>query len=167
MTARAWSGRPPCWRRRLGAHPAAPAGPFGVLGLDPGADLSDDDVRGAWRRIATAAHPDRSDGGDPVRFAMAAAAYTELRTAAGRGEARADLRGGRGLRLSPRLALRAGTRVRRAARLALRIAVTAAVAFLAVLAAGHGPAGPALATGALTWLAVTVGRDVGRPGDRR
>jgi curved DNA-binding protein CbpA len=141
--------------------------PFGALGLDPGADLTDDDVRAAWRRIATAAHPDRADGGDPVRFAMAAAAYTELRTAAGRGEARADLRGGRSRRLSPGLALHTGTGERRVARLALRVAVTAVAAFLAVLAAGHGPAGPALATGALTWLAVTIGRDIGRPGDRR
>jgi curved DNA-binding protein CbpA len=67
------------------------ADPFAALGLPPRADLTDDDVRAAWRRIATATHPDRADGGDPGRFAVAAAAYTVLRTRSGRGEALADL----------------------------------------------------------------------------
>jgi curved DNA-binding protein CbpA len=62
-----------------------------VLGLVPGADLTDDDVRGAWRRVAAATHPDRPDGGDPPAFAEAAAAYTVLRTPFGRTEALADL----------------------------------------------------------------------------
>ena len=47
---------------------------FRALGLPPTADLSDDDVRAAWRRIAAATHPDRDDGGDPARFGAAAAA---------------------------------------------------------------------------------------------
>ncbi|HTT51680.1 MAG TPA: hypothetical protein VMH35_09805 [Streptosporangiaceae bacterium] len=67
--------------------------PFGVLGLPARADLADDDVRAAWRRLAAATHPDRPDGGDPDRFAAAAAAYTTLRTRSGRGEALADLAG--------------------------------------------------------------------------
>ncbi len=67
------------------------ADPFSVLGLPARADLTDDDVRSAWRRIAAATHPDRADGGDPGRFAAAAAAYTTLRTRSGRGEAVADL----------------------------------------------------------------------------
>ena len=66
-------------------------GPFAVLGLPARAGLTDDDVRAAWRRLATATHPDRADGGDPDRFAAAAAAYTVLRTRSGRGEALADL----------------------------------------------------------------------------
>jgi len=66
--------------------------PFAALGLTARPDLTDDDVRMAWRRIAAATHPDRSDGGDPGRFAAAAAAYTELRTRFGRGEAMADAR---------------------------------------------------------------------------
>ena len=70
---------------------AGGADPFAALGLPPRADLTDDDVRAAWRRIATATHPDRADGGDPGRFAGAAAAYTVLRTRSGRGEALADL----------------------------------------------------------------------------
>jgi curved DNA-binding protein CbpA len=65
--------------------------PFAALGLAARPDLSDDDVRAAWRRVAAATHPDRADGGDPDRFAGAAAAYTTLRTRSGRGEALADL----------------------------------------------------------------------------
>jgi curved DNA-binding protein CbpA len=74
--------------------------PFAALGLAARADLGDDDVRAAWRRIAAATHPDRADGGDPGRFAAAAAAYTVLRTHSGRGEALADLAAhtGRGAR---------------------------------------------------------------------
>ena len=67
------------------------AGPFSALGLPARPDLTDDDIRAAWRRIAARTHPDRADGGDPARFAAAAAAYTELRTRYGRGEAYADL----------------------------------------------------------------------------
>jgi hypothetical protein len=65
--------------------------PFTVLGLPARAGLSDDEVRAAWRRIAAATHPDRTDGGDAARFAAAAAAYTALRTNFGRTEALADL----------------------------------------------------------------------------
>jgi curved DNA-binding protein CbpA len=76
---------------------SAPAGgdqtPFALLGLPASRELTDDDVRAAWRRIAAATHPDRADGGDPERFALASAAYTALRTRYGRGEALADLAG--------------------------------------------------------------------------
>jgi curved DNA-binding protein CbpA len=74
-----------------------PADPFAALGLAASPELTDDDVRAAWRRVAAATHPDRSDGGDPPRFADAATAYTELRTRFGRGEAMAD--GGIGARV--------------------------------------------------------------------
>jgi curved DNA-binding protein CbpA len=67
-----------------------PPDPFAALGLTATPELTDDDVRAAWRRVAAATHPDRSYGGDPARFAAAAAAYTELRTRFGRGEAIAD-----------------------------------------------------------------------------
>ena len=67
-----------------------------MLGLPRRPGLSNDDVRAAWRRIAAATHPDRDDGGDPVAFGAAAAAYAMLRTAYGRGEALADLAGGPG-----------------------------------------------------------------------
>ena len=65
--------------------------PFAALGLPARPGLTDDEVRSAWRRVATATHPDRADGGDPSRFAIAAAAYTVLRTRSGRGEALADM----------------------------------------------------------------------------
>ena len=65
--------------------------PFAALGLPARPGLTDDEVRSAWRRVAAATHPDRADGGDPSRFALAAAAYTVLRTRSGRGEALADM----------------------------------------------------------------------------
>jgi hypothetical protein len=141
-------------RRR--ARATAPD-PFDVLGLQYRADLADADVHAAWRRIASATHPDREDGGDPARFAEAAAAYTALRTRFGRGEALADLArpsraqagarrgvmtqwGGRRLAAAARLPSR--VRRGRPARLALRV--------LAALAAGA----------AATWLALTARRDL-------
>jgi len=80
-------------RRRADGRGEGGAGddPFALLGLAAHSGLSDEDVRGAWRRIAAATHPDREDGGDPARFGAAAAAYVVLRTGFGRGEALADL----------------------------------------------------------------------------
>jgi curved DNA-binding protein CbpA len=88
-------------------NPSSQADPFSALGLPARPGITDDGVRAAWRRIASAAHPDRADGGDPARFAAAAAAYTALRTPFGRSEALADLAerpghgGWRGLRPVP------------------------------------------------------------------
>ena len=65
--------------------------PFTALGLPARPDLTDEQVRAAWRAIAAATHPDRPDGGDPARYAAASAAYATLRTAWGRSEAYADL----------------------------------------------------------------------------
>jgi len=76
------------------AEPGVREDPFGMLGLPAQPGLSDEDVRGAWRRIAAATHPDREDGGNPAVFGAAAAAYVTLRTSFGRGEALADLGGG-------------------------------------------------------------------------
>jgi hypothetical protein len=165
------------------------ADPFAALGLPARPDLGDDEVRAAWRRIASAVHPDRADGGDPARFAEAAAAYTVLRTVTGRREAYADLtarrpgpggarhgRGGtrhgparvrRGRRVSPvsRVAWRDPGRVRRGrpAVLALRLAVAAGVSAGALAVAGPEPASFALITGALTWLARTGYRELAPP----
>jgi hypothetical protein len=167
------------------AQPARPgpraAGPFAVLGLTPRPGLTDDEVRAAWRRIAAATHPDRQDGGDPQRFAVAAAAYTALRTQFGRGEAIADLAAGpagvagTGWRfpVMPRFSLthsggaqRLLARVRRGRprRLALRVLAAAAASAAAVAAAGFHPAAPALITGTITWLACTARRDLAPPG---
>jgi curved DNA-binding protein CbpA len=150
--------------------------PFWILGLEPRASLTDDEVHAAWRRIASATHPDREDGGDAQRFADAAAAYTTLRTRFGRGEALASLqaagpsaRAGRRpgvallaaglLRAFPR---RLAARVAggRPGRLALRTLAAAAASAGAVVAAGPHPAGPALVTGIATWLVLTARRDL-------
>jgi len=144
------------------------ADPFRVLGLQPRPDLTDDEVHTAWRRIASATHPDR--------FAAAAAAYTVLRTRFGRGEVLADLtaqpqgtsRGGRRLVMDrghgqrSAAVTRALARVRRGrpARLALRIAAAVALAAAAVAAAGPHPAAPALVTGVATWLVLTARHDL-------
>lgn len=151
---------------------------FDVLGLPASRELSDDEVRSAWRRIAAATHPDRADGGNPVAFAEAAAAYSALRTATGRGEALADLRGraeGR-LRDDPvpgwtrprgRLLIAASLRIRhgRPVRLAFRLLAVAVAGALAVAGAGWQPASLAVITGALTWLIYTGRSDLAS--DRR
>jgi DnaJ-like protein len=165
-----------------------PNNPFAALGLATRADLSDDDVRAAWRRLAAATHPDRADGGDPARFAAAAAAYTVLRTRSGRGEALADLAAPAhppdparpagaafwasavpsagpappgGAAPPPR----PGGRIRRGrpARLLLRVLIAAAVSAGAAVVAGLQPATPALIVGAATWLLLTGRHDLAPP----
>jgi hypothetical protein len=146
-------------------HPVE-ADPFAVLGLPARPEVGDDEVRAAWRRIAAATHPDRADGGDPARFAAAAAAYTTLRTRSGRGEALADLAHpgvpGRRRPLPGLARLPARVRHGRPARLALRLAVAAAgVAAVAVV--GWTPASAAVITGVLTWLLLTARHDLAPP----
>jgi hypothetical protein len=70
------------------------ANSFTALGLPERPDLTDEEVRAAWRAIAAATHPDRPDGGDVARYTAATAAYAQLRTAWGRSEAYADLTAG-------------------------------------------------------------------------
>lgn len=146
--------------------------PFEVLGLSAEGDLADDDVRSAWRRIAAATHPDRADGGDPAAFAAAAAAYTLLRTAAGREEALSDVHepGGGRVRSGPvprknwlaTAAANALWRVGhgRLALLGLRLLAAGAAGAVAVLAVGWQPASAAVITGALTWLLLTGRHDL-------
>lgn len=163
--------------------------PFGVLGLPVRADLTDDDIRAAWRRIAAATHPDRDDGGDPDRFAVAAAAYTELRTQYGRGEAYADLTGpqpdpvpagtpdvtdpapvstaerdrpARQHGFAALLALR--VRRGRPALLGLRLAIAAGVSAASFVAVGAQPAAGGLTVGAVTWFLLTARHDLAPPG---
>jgi curved DNA-binding protein CbpA len=146
-------------RARRGRPARGSGDPFLALGLPPRRDLTDDDVRVAWRRIAAATHPDRDDGGDPVAFDAAAAAYAVLRTSFGRGEALAELDARAG---------RDGARGRRRTRdargrpgvLALRIATAAGVSALALVAAGWAPASAGLIAGALTWLIATARYDL-------
>ncbi len=65
--------------------------PFDALGLPARPDLTDEQVRAAWRAIAAATHTDRRDGGDVARYTAATGAYAVLRTPWGRSEAFADL----------------------------------------------------------------------------
>jgi hypothetical protein len=157
-----WLGGP--LGRRGAQARALPADPFAVLGMDSGADQTDDDVRAAWRRIAAATHPDRADGGDQERFASAAAAYTDLRTGYGRGEARAVLGQSSGHAAGSGGGPMAGLAIRVArgpvARLTLRVILAMAAATTAVLVSGPSPATAALVTGTATWLVLTSRRDV-------
>jgi curved DNA-binding protein CbpA len=149
-------------------------GPFATLGLPARAGLTDDEVRAAWRRVAAATHPDRADGGDPARFAAAAAAYTALRTRSGRAEALTDLAGqagqsGQGRRNRGGPASHPGrrmlVRIRRGRPvfLALRLAIAAAVSAATITLAGLAPATPAVITGAITWLLLTARHDLAPP----
>jgi hypothetical protein len=159
--------------------------PFTALGLPLSPGLDDEQVRAAWRAIATATHPDRSDGGDPARYAAASAAYRVLRTAWGRSEAYADLAAARPSHARPvvpppvpvpgrravspwRAVALLPSRVRhgRPARLALRIA---AAAVLALITAQSGASTPAIAgvlAGLVIWLGLTSRGDVSPPPGR-
>jgi hypothetical protein len=163
-----------------------PADPFAALGLPVRADLDDEQVRAAWRAIATATHPDRPDGGDPARYAVASAAYAVLRTPWGRSEAYADLTTApplAGRVVTPAAAgppaawPRAGlwralvlvpSRIRhgRPARLLVRVAAAAVLGVLAFhTGAGSVPAA-ALVTGLAVWLVLTVRADLAPPPGR-
>ena len=88
---------------------SARVNPFTALGLPTRPDLTDEQVRAAWRAIAAATHPDRPDGGNVTRYTAAATAYAQLRTAWGRSEAYADLAAGQPYVPAPR---RAASRTR-------------------------------------------------------
>ena len=162
--------------------------PFAALGLPARPDLTDEQVRAAWRAIAAATHPDRPDGGDLARYTAASAAYAELRTPWSRSEAYADLaeraagddepdtsplpvipadpghqpgRPPMGLAQVP-----ARIRHGRPLRLLIRAAVAAALA-LAVLALIPGtPAAPADVAGVIVWFVLTGRRDLAPPPER-
>ena len=155
--------------------------PFEVLGLPVRADLSDAQVRTAWKDIAAKTHPDRPDGGDVGRYTAAAHAYAQLRTGWGRSEAYADLAitepyvpapspsPGRwpGRNLWPGLLLiPARVRHGRPLRLLGR-ALAAALLSLLVLALIPGQAaGPAVVTGLILWFILTAHADLAPPPGR-
>jgi hypothetical protein len=162
----------------------SPPDPFAALGLPARPDLSDEQVRAVWRRVATATHPDRPDGGDPARYAAASAAYALLRTSWGRSEACADLAAApplTGRVVGPaagRFAAPWLSRWRaialvpsriwhgRPARLAARV-VAAALLALAVTHTGAGsPPAAGLITGIGIWLALTARGDLAPPPGR-
>jgi hypothetical protein len=151
--------------------------PFAALGLPARPDLTDEQVRAAWRAIAAATHPDRPGGGDPARYAAASAAYATLRTAWGRSEAYADLTAQAPPAVPPARLPRRGllrpvtlvpARIRHGRPVRLAIRVLAAV-LLGVVAARSGAGGPAEAgtvTGLAAWLILTVRGDLAPPPGR-
>jgi hypothetical protein len=169
--------------------------PFATLGLPVRNDLTNEQVRAAWRQIAAATHPDRTDGGNIARYTAAASAYAQLRTDWGRSEAYADQveagYGSAGARTAPlpmvgddvdempprpsaaaaRLA-RAGwllpARIARGRplRLALRGIAAAVMSAVVIRLIGGQPAGPAVVTGIITWFVLTGRGDLAPPPGR-
>jgi hypothetical protein len=156
--------------------------PFTALGLPARPDLTDEQVRAAWRKIAAATHPDRPGGGDPARYATASAAYAVLRTAWGRSEAYADLAVQAAPALSPsasvfrrpprRRLLRSlallPARVQRGRplRLLVRILVAVLLGAAAVRSGAGSPAAAGAVTGLSVWLALTARGDLTPPPGR-
>src|SRR5215470_18031811 len=146
--------------------------PFSVLGLPADPGLSDEQVRAAWRAIATATHPDRPGGGDPARYAAASAAYALLRTRWGRSEAYADLAaqppptvaaasrsaGHLSAWWLARPVVLAPARIwhGRRWRLALRVLAATLLAVVAVRGSAGGPAAAGVVAGLGIWLVLTA-----------
>jgi hypothetical protein len=158
------------------------ANPFTVLGLPADPGLSDEQVRAAWRSIATATHPDRPDGGDPARYAAASAAYAVLRTGWGRSEAYADLATqapplrsatsrpgtrmpGRGVARTLAL-LPARIRHGRPLRLAVRVLTAVLLGLVVAHSGAAGPAEAGTVAGLGVWLALTARGDLAPPPGR-
>ena len=163
--------------------------PFDALGLPARHDLTDEQVRAAWRAIAADTHPDRADGGDVARYTAATAAFAELRTPWGRSEALADLAAASGdtspLPLIsaaepwPAEPFSAGPATRpgrgdlrqlpariwrgRRLRLVIRALAAAVLSWTALRLVPGQPAGPAAVTGLITWLLLTGRRDLAPP----
>jgi hypothetical protein len=157
-------------------------GPFAALGLPADPHLTDEQIRQAWRAIATQTHPNRPDGGNITRYTAAASAYAQLRTAWGRSEAYADLTAaqahvpapapaplpsppGVGLLRSAAL-LPARIRHGRPARLLARAVAAAALSVLVLHAIPGQASGPAVVTGLITWFVLSARGDLAPPPGR-
>ena len=153
--------------------------PFTALGLPARPDLTDDQVRGAWRTVAAQTHPDRADGGNPAAYAAATAAYAQLRTPWGRTEALADLTVTTAIPppgpVPPAPAraiwrtlavLPARIRHGRPLRMAARAVIAAAVALTALTVIPGTASAPAIVAGAALWWALTARSDLAPPPGR-
>ena len=169
--------------------------PFAALGLPVRNDLTNEQVRAAWRQIAAATHPDRPDGGDVARYTAAASAYAQLRTQWGRSEAYADqaeagygtdgagtvplpVVGDDGDEMPARPGATAARLARagwllpariargRPLRLALRGIAAAVLSTVVMRLIGGQPAGPAVITGITTWFVLTGRGDLAPPPGR-
>ncbi len=166
--------------------------PFEALGLPARPDLTDEEVRSAWRGIAAATHPDRADGGDLAAYTAASAAYAELRTPWARSEAYADVveraaRAGQEPDTSP-LPVISGAepasapppwqpllavgqlpaRIRRGRplHLAVRGLIAASLSLLVLHMIPGDPAAPADVAGLVLWFVLTGRRDLAPPPER-
>jgi hypothetical protein len=155
--------------------------PFGALGLPARPDLTDEQVRAAWRAVASATHPDRPGGGNVADYTAAAAAYAQLRTPWGRSEAYADLAAAREPATVPlpvvasapgsraaRSVLLVPARIRhgRPLRLAARALAGAVLALTTLSLIPGQPAAPAVITGIVTWFLLTARADLVPPPGR-
>jgi hypothetical protein len=156
--------------------------PFTVLGLPTRPDLTDEQVRAAWRSIATATHPDRPGGGNAQRYAAASAAYAALRTPWARSEACADLTAKpppaapATARPGPRapgvkmaysvLLLPARVRHGRPLRLLARVLAAAVLALVVARSGAGGPAVAGVLAGLALWLGFTMRADLAPPPGR-
>ena len=161
--------------------------PFEALGLPERPDLTDEQVRAAWRQVAAATHPDRPDGGDLARYTAASAAYAELRSPWGRSEAYADLADHADGPVTTPIPVMPGddeppvppwqpllalvylpARVRRGRPLRLAVrAIIAAVLSLVVLRVIPGtPAAPADVLALFLWFVLTGRKDLAPPPER-
>jgi hypothetical protein len=165
--------------------------PFEALGLPARPDLTDEQVRAAWRAIAADTHPDRADGGDLARYTAASAAYAELRTPWSRSEAYADLVQQAGHDAEPAtgplpvipaqdrepggvprhplaavLEFPARVRYGRPGRLLARAVIAAVLALVVLQLIPGTAAAPADITGLITWFALTGRRDLAPPPER-
>ena len=161
--------------------------PFRALGLPERPDLTDEQVRAAWRNIAAATHPDRPDGGDLARYTAASAAYAELRSPWARSEAYADLadQAGDGPVTAPLppvpgeappvppwqplLALtQVPARIRsgRPLRLAIRGLIATVLALIVLQLIPGTPAAPADLLGLIIWFVLTGRKDLAPPPER-
>src|SRR5271163_4569333 len=160
---------------------------FAALGLPARPDLSDEQVRAAWRSIAAATHPDRPDGGDLARYTAASAAYAQLRTPWARSEAYADLTEDGEPDTSPLPAVPADAwpppvppwqpllhlawvpaRIRRGRplRLLIRAAVAGALSLVVLHLIPGTAAAPADVGGLIWWFVLTGRKDLAPPPER-
>ena len=161
--------------------------PFEALGLPERPDLTDEQVRAAWRKIAAATHPDRPDGGDLAAYTAASAAYAELRSPWGRSEAYADLADRADGPVTAPIPVITGddeppvppwqpllslvylpARVWRGRplRLAIRAVIAASLALVVLQVIPGTPAAPADVLALVLWFVLTGRRDLAPPPER-
>ena len=135
--------------------------PFRALGLPERPDLTDEQVRAAWRNIAAATHPDRPDA--------------DLADQSGDGPATAPIPVISGDELPPeppwqllRALTQVPTRIRsgRPLRLAIRGVIAAVLALIVLQLIPGAPAAPADVFGLILWFVLTGRKDLAPPPER-